>query len=110
MSHAILEWNAPGRHDTRADGIVITPSHNPPKDGGFKYNPPSGGPADTAVTSAIQRRANALLAGSVRALPLGEALARSAEFDFITPYVEQLNEVIDMEAIAREGCTSALTR
>lgn len=103
MSHAILEWNAPGRHDTRADGIVITPSHNPPKDGGFKYNPPSGGPADTAVTSAIQRRANALLAGSVRALPLGEALARSAEFDFITPYVEQLNEVIDMEAIAREG-------
>lgn len=103
VGHAILEWNAPGRHDTRADGIVITPSHNPPQDGGFKYNPPSGGPADTAVTSAIQRRANALLAGSVRALPLGEALARSAEFDFITPYVEQLNEVIDMEAIAREG-------
>ncbi len=106
ISHAILEWNAAGRHDTLADGIVITPSHNPPQDGGFKYNPPSGGPADTDITGAVQARANELLRGNnqgVQSLPLAQALASAAEFDFITPYVEQLPEVVDIAAIQKAG-------
>jgi phosphoglucomutase len=104
VSHAILLWNR-GRKTGLADGIVITPSHNPPDDGGFKYNPPDGGPAGTDVTKAIEARANALLAGGLRdvkRVPLEKALraATTREHDFVAPYVEDLASVIDAEAIA----------
>jgi len=107
ISHAILVYNR-GRSDHRADGIVITPSHNPPADGGFKYNPPHGGPAETDVTSWIQNRANALLqAGNseVKRLPFRQALhaATTSQVDFVTPYVDDLASVIDMEAIRSAG-------
>ena len=107
ISHAILTWNAGGT-DAIADGIVITPSHNPPRDGGFKYNPPSGGPADTNITGHVQKRANALLRDGcrdVKRMPY-EAARRStyvSEFDYITPYVQDLGSVIDMEAIRASG-------
>jgi phosphoglucomutase len=104
VSHAILVWNR-GRKTGLADGIVITPSHNPPDDGGFKYNPPDGGPAGTDVTKAIEARANALLAGGLRdvkRVPLEKALraATTQEHDFVAPYVEDLASVVDVEAIA----------
>jgi phosphoglucomutase len=105
VSHAILSYNRAGNPE-QADGIVITPSHNPPQDGGFKYNPPSGGPADTDVTKGVQNRANELLqAGNagVKMVSYAEALAESPEFDFITPYVEELPQVIDIEAIRNAG-------
>ncbi|MEW6420207.1 MAG: phosphoglucomutase (alpha-D-glucose-1,6-bisphosphate-dependent) [Deinococcota bacterium] len=105
VSHAILHHNRAGTGDV-ADGIVITPSHNPPQDGGFKYNPPSGGPADTNITRAVQNRANELLAGGlqgVKRVPLEEALAALDAFDFITPYVSELGQVIDLEAIRAAG-------
>lgn len=107
ISHAILAWNR-GRTQDLADGIVITPSHNPPADGGFKYNPPEGGPADTDITGAIQRRANELMAGNnagVQTVTYEEALAAptTTHGDFVGPYVEDLGNVIDMEAIARSG-------
>jgi phosphoglucomutase len=103
ISHAILTHNK-GRAAHQGDGIVITPSHNPPADGGFKYNPPNGGPADTDVTGWIQDRANALLkAGNagVKRLPIEQALkaATTREHDYVTPYVRDLGKVIDMEAI-----------
>jgi phosphoglucomutase len=102
ISRAILVHNR-GRRERLADGIVVTPSHNPPADGGFKYNPPNGGPADTEVTSWIQERANALLrAGNVevrRAAATGSGSSVRAE-DFLEPYVEDLHNVIDMEAIS----------
>lgn len=104
VSHAILEHNR--RAADRADGIVITPSHNPPQDGGFKYNPPSGGPADTDVTGAVQKRANAILEGGLRdvnRVSLEDAMNGLEVFDFITPYVEQLGEVIDLDAIRHSG-------
>ncbi len=104
VSFAILEHNSLG--GTLADGIVITPSHNPPRDGGFKYNPPSGGPADTDVTGAVQRRANELLEAGMddlRVLCLEEALAKTEEWDFITPYVAALPEIIDLDAIRAAG-------
>jgi phosphoglucomutase len=107
ISHAILTFNRD--HDgPRADGVVITPSHNPPEDGGFKYNPPSGGPADTDTTRLIQGRANELLAGrlaDVWRMPLNQArqAATTHEYDFITPYVNDLGSVIDMQAIADAG-------
>ena len=91
-----------------ADGIVITPSHNPPEDGGFKYNPPHGGPADTDVTQWIAERANRLLTDgnrAVRRLPLADALASShvQEYDYIGPYVADLEQVIDFTVIRDAG-------
>jgi phosphoglucomutase len=110
ISHAILVHNR-GRssEDTgRADGIVITPSHNPPDNGGFKYNPPHGGPAGSEETRAIQNRANELLAEDnegVKRIPLARALAASTthQRDYIGPYVEDLGEVLDMAAIRGGG-------
>ena len=106
-SRAILVHNR-GRSDHLADGILITPSHNPPEDGGFKYNPPNGGPADTDVTSWVQNRANALLADGnreVRRISLAAALAADTtrQEDFIRPYVDDLRHVIDMDAIRAAG-------
>jgi phosphoglucomutase len=103
ISRAILVHNR-GRTDRLADGIVITPSHNPPEDGGFKYNPTNGGPADSDVTSWIQERANALLrAGDsdTKRVPFDAAIgsATTYEHDFIAPYVDDLRNVVDMEAI-----------
>ncbi len=107
ISHAILTYNR-GKSSGLADGVVITPSHNPPDDGGFKYNPPSGGPADTATTKLIENRANEMLAGGlkeVKLVPFERAMkaATTHEHDYITPYVEDLGSVIDMEAIAAAG-------
>ena len=106
VSHAILSHNR-GRSSGLADGVVITPSHNPPSDGGFKYNPPSGGPADTDITAVIERRANELLSdpGSIRRLTWERALKADNvhRFDFVTPYVDSLGEVIDMDAIRAAG-------
>lgn len=107
ISFAILTYNR-GRKDGLADGIVITPSHNPPEDGGFKYNPPEGGPADTSVTQAIQDRANALLdegLASVHRVPLERARVDGAirEHDYIEPYVADLADVLDMDIIAGAG-------
>ncbi len=103
VSFAILEYNEVNDEKT-ADGIVITPSHNPPEDGGFKYNPPNGGPADTHVTEWIQKRANELLRSGrkgVKKISYEEAMNSCyvKEYDFITPYVAKLPEIIDMEAI-----------
>jgi phosphoglucomutase len=107
ISHAILAYNR-GRTDKQGDGIVITPSHNPPGDGGFKYNPPNGGPADSDVTSWIQDRANALLRlgnDEVKRIPFARAIRASTtnEVDFVKPYVDDLANVIDMEAIRAAG-------
>ncbi|MEE8589072.1 MAG: phosphoglucomutase (alpha-D-glucose-1,6-bisphosphate-dependent) [Sulfurimonadaceae bacterium] len=106
ISHAILTHNADG--GAQCDGIVITPSHNPPTDGGFKYNPPHGGPADTDVTDWIEARANTLMENGlndVQRLPLEEALKADnvVEYDYVTPYVNDLENVIDMDAIAKSG-------
>jgi phosphoglucomutase len=104
ISHAILSYNR-GRTAGLADGVVITPSHNPPEDGGFKYNPPSGGPADTGTTRLIQDRANQMLADGlreIRRMPLGRAMQADTThaYDYVTPYVRDLGKVIDMERIA----------
>jgi phosphoglucomutase len=106
VSFAILEHNRNNASD--ADGIVVTPSHNPPEDGGFKYNPPNGGPADTEVTTWIERRANKLLAAGlkdVRRIVYDAALRADTTHihDFITPYVEGLDTVLDMRAISNAG-------
>jgi phosphoglucomutase len=107
ISRAILVHNA-GAPASLADGLIITPSHNPPQDGGFKYNPTHGGPADTDVTKVIEDRANALLAdgnAGVHRLPYAEAIASScvSPRDFATEYIEDLGAVIDMEAIGASG-------
>lgn len=107
ISHAILTFNK-GKTVGLADGVVITPSHNPPEDGGFKYNSPSGGPADTAATSAIAARANSLLREGVdRIKRMGFAKALKADttkiYDYITPYIADLENVVDMRAIAGAG-------
>ena len=107
ISHAILGYNR-GRSEGFGDGIVVTPSHNPPTDGGFKYNPPNGGPADTDVTDWIQNRANELLRGGnkgVQRIGFEAALKASTTHaqDFVTAYVEDLANVIDLEAIRSAG-------
>jgi len=107
VSRSILVHNR-GRTRQHADGILITPSHNPPEDGGFKYNPPNGGPADTDVTRWVQDRANALLAGGnrdVKRVPLAAAMAADTthRHDFIRPYVSDLRNVIDMQAVRAAG-------
>jgi phosphoglucomutase len=107
ISHAILTYNR-GRKNGPADGIVITPSHNPPEDGGFKYNPPNGGPADTDATGWIGNRANELLAAGlkgVKRMPYEEALnaATTARHDFLDAYVRDLPNVVDIEAIKHAG-------
>ena len=111
ISRAILVHNR-GRSDGLADGIVVTPSHNPPEDGGFKYNPPNGGPADTAITTWIQDRANALLrAGEgARRMPLADALRAPTTHsrDLVVPYVRDLASVVDMESIRVAGLSLAV--
>ena len=112
ISRAILVHNR-GRTDRLADGIVITPSHNPPEDGGFKYNPPNGGPADSDVTSWIEQRANALLHegnAGVKRVPIASAVEAAAthEEDFVASYVEDLRNVVDMEAIRAAGLKLAV--
>ena len=107
ISRAIIVYNR-GRKTGLADGIVITPSHNPPEDGGFKYNPTNGGPADTDVTRWVQDRANELLRGNnsgVKRMPLAAALkaATTHQEDFVLPYVEDLKNVVDLEAIRAAG-------
>ncbi len=107
ISHAILTHNR-GLRSGLADGVVITPSHNPPSDGGFKYNPPEGGPAGSETTRRIQERANEILTNGlkgVRRIPLGRALAAETTHahDYIGPYVADLVHAVDMEAISRAG-------
>ncbi|WP_328812660.1 phosphoglucomutase (alpha-D-glucose-1,6-bisphosphate-dependent) [Rhodococcus sp. NBC_00297] len=106
VSHAILRHNASGP-SVLADGIVVTPSHNPPRDGGFKYNPPNGGPADSDATSVIAARANEILrsgVSSVKRVSLASALAGSVQkYDFLTTYVDDLPSVVDIDAIRSAG-------
>jgi len=109
ISHAILTYNRERKEGHGlADGIVITPSHNPPRDGGFKYNPPNGGPADGAATTIVQDRANEILANDlkgVKRITYAKALAAETtqEIDLISPYVNDLENVVDMAAIANAG-------
>jgi phosphoglucomutase len=112
ISRAILVYNR-DRKTNLADGIVVTPSHNPPEDGGFKYNPPHGGPADTEATRWIENRANDLLRArniSVKRVPLERALKTRTthEEDFIHPYVDDLSSIVDMEAIRAAGLSLAV--
>jgi phosphoglucomutase len=112
LSYSILEYNSSGAK-TPADGIVITPSHNPPDDGGFKYNPPNGGPADTNVTKWIQDRANELITNKlqgIKRLAYAKALAADTthRHDYITPYVADLINIVDTDAIRNSGLTLAV--
>ena len=105
VSHAILAFNR-GRAAGLADGIVVTPSHNPPRDGGFKYNPPNGGPADTDATTVIAKRANEILRGGLKAVkrvPLAKALGTAQRHDYLEAYICDLPAVIDMHAISAQG-------
>jgi phosphoglucomutase len=111
VSFAILEHNRSGGE--LSDGVVVTPSHNPPEDGGFKYNPPNGGPADTDITSIIENRANEIMAGGMKELSsmeyeeaMDSGLVR--ECDFVTPYVESLASIVDMDAISKSGLKLAV--
>ena len=112
ISHAILVFNR-GRKEHFADGIVITPSHNPPEDGGFKYNPPNGGPADTEVTRWVQDQANELLRKSnagVKRVPFTAAIKAPGthQEDYVLPYVEDLRNIVDLDAIRAAGLKLAV--
>ncbi len=107
ISHAILTYNR-GRTSGLADGVVITPSHNPPMDGGFKYNPPSGGPAGPEITNTVQKRANEILRGGLKAvqrIPIKRALAANTtqKHEYALPYIRDLGNVIEMDALALGG-------
>jgi len=105
VSHAILSFNR-GRDTALADGIVVTPSHNPPRDGGFKYNPPNGGPADTDATGVIAKRANEILRDGlkgVKRVPLARALGTAHRHDYLDAYVADLPNVVDVHAISAQG-------
>ncbi|MFH1953919.1 MAG: phosphoglucomutase (alpha-D-glucose-1,6-bisphosphate-dependent) [Pseudomonadota bacterium] len=107
ISHAILTYNR-GKKSGFADGVVMTPSHNPPTDGGFKYNPPHGGPADTDTTRVIEERANEILRGGarhIRRISYEKAISSGTthEYDYVARYVDDLANVIDMDAIAKSG-------
>ncbi len=107
ISRAIIVYNR-GRKDHLADGIVVTPSHNPPEDGGFKYNPTNGGPADTDVTGWVEDRANELLRTNntgVKRVPFSQAMkgATTHQEDFVLPYVNDLRNVVDMDAVRAAG-------
>jgi len=104
VSFAILEYNK--INDKKGDGVVITPSHNPPSDGGYKYNPPNGGPAESDVTNIIEKKANEILKNnllSVKSISLEDAMRSGyiKEYDFITPYVESLKDIIDMDLLKK---------
>jgi phosphoglucomutase len=104
LSFSVIEANKTSKE--LCDGVVITPSHNPPQDGGFKYNPPNGGPADTDATSVIEASANEYIKNNlagVKTLSKEEALDRAKEVDFITPYVKALGEIIDMELLQKSS-------
>lgn len=107
VSHAILRANASrGTHQGQADGIVVTPSHNPPSDGGFKYNPPHGGPADTDATSVIAARANEIVRdglGDVKRVAFAEARSAANAYDYMGTYVDDLPAVVDIDAIREAG-------
>ncbi len=112
ISRAILAYNR-GRETHLADGIVITPSHNPPRDGGFKYNPANGGPAETDVTQWVEKRANELLReknASVKRVSFASALraATTHQEDFVVPYVRALRDVVDMDVIREAGLKLAV--
>jgi phosphoglucomutase len=105
VSHAIITYNR-GRSEALADGIVVTPSHNPPPDGGFKYNPPNGGPADTDATNAIANRANEILRGDgvdVKRVPLARALKTAQRHDYLDAYIDDLPNVVDIDIIRKAG-------
>ena len=107
ISHAILTYNR-GKNRGLADGVIISPSHNPPEDGGIKYNPPSGGPADTGATAIIEKRANELLAagaGKIRRMPFEKAMKSGyiRKYDYVQPYISDLADIIDMDAIKNSG-------
>ncbi|MFL6353458.1 MAG: phosphoglucomutase (alpha-D-glucose-1,6-bisphosphate-dependent) [Bryobacteraceae bacterium] len=112
LSHAILTYNR-GRKEALADGIVITPSHNPPEDGGFKYNPPSGGPADTTATKWIENHANQFLADGLKGIarvPYARALKTGTthRFDYVSSYVDELWRIVDLAAVAVAGLNLAV--
>lgn len=104
VSHAILTYNR-GRSDALADGIVVTPSHNPPRDGGFKYNPPNGGPADTDATNAIAKRANEILrtGSGVKRVPFARAIKTAERHDYLHAYIDDLPNVVDVDVIRKAG-------